>query len=66
MAIHKTPGAGSEDAVVRRERFEADHPEVHISREHSLWYAYLGDQKVAGPCYWLGRLLDALEAGSGS
>lgn len=62
MAVHNAPGAGIEDAVVRRECFEADHPEVRITQEHGLWYAYSGNRKVAGPCYWLGRLLDALEA----
>ena len=55
-------GSGPEDAVLRRQRFEAAHPEIVITPPGTLapmWIAY-HDGKPLARRYHLGALLDEL------
>jgi len=55
-------GSGPEDAVLRRQRFEAAHPEIMITPPGTLapmWTAYRDDKSLARR-YHLGALLDEL------
>jgi hypothetical protein len=56
-------GSGADDTVLRRERFEAAHPEIAITspRTHaSMWTAHRDGEIVASQ-YQLGALLDTLD-----
>ena len=49
------------DQVPRRQRLEAEHPEVKIWQSpRGCWHAEARGTEV-GPCIWLGDLLDRLE-----
>jgi hypothetical protein len=60
--LHAVPG-GYEDQVVRRQRFEAAHPEVRIAPVRAAWQAIIpterGEDVVTR--YELRHLLDELE-----
>jgi len=60
-------GAGPEDPLARRDRFEAAHPEITIAAPEthaSMWTARRGTRVVARACQ-LGGLLDILERPDG-
>ena len=60
MASRDAPDA-EEDSVLRRERFEREHPDINITLARGLWYAHRDARRLAGPCYWLNKLLDCIE-----